>query len=53
MAEEKPKKQEIKLAEIPTQHVRGYEFPDGTVVAEDGLLLWMANKILRIDTAVA
>ena len=54
MAEdEKESKKEVEITNIPTGQAIAYKLPDGSEVNLDGLLVWIANKVLRIEKAVA
>lgn len=50
---EKEKEQPIEATQIATETEVGFKLPDGSVVNKDGLLLWIAQRVHKIEKAVA
>ena len=38
--------------EVPTQVASAYQFPDGTIVSTEDLLVWIANNVYEIKRVV-
>ena len=54
MTEEKKEvKPEVKLIEVPTGSALAFQTPDGDILSQEGLLVYLANKIVNIEKAVA
>jgi len=50
---EKNKKSDVKLVTIPTGETLAFETPEGKVLGQEQLLVYIANKIVKIEKAVA
>ena len=46
-------KKEYILVEVPTGSALAFQTPDGTVLTQEQLLIEMANKLDKIESAVA
>lgn len=50
--EKETKKEEVELTEVVTNTAQAFKLPDGTVVDVNGLLVWVANKLLHLEKTV-
>jgi len=50
---EEPKKNEYRAVEVPTQYVPAFENPEGKIMSTEQLLVEIANKLTRVEEAVA
>ena len=53
MTEEKEEKKEYVLVEVPTGSALAFQTPEGTIVSTEQLLVEIANKLDKVEKAVA